>query len=158
MTHDQIDADACIRQRALIERTGREPLEAYLFLREGQRVSDLLNDRRQFLPAAAMDGRFLMIAKNTIEEIEPREDGADYDDEDEEPHIVLGVDEDAPLRDVVEAYKLRLKRLHPDAVRAAGLDHELVLIADGLTKQLNAAYQAIRRRRVGEERFHRSVR
>ncbi|MEL7029454.1 MAG: J domain-containing protein [Pseudomonadota bacterium] len=154
MLKDQHEDEHCERVPALIERTNREPLEAYLFLRPGQRPSDLLNDRRAFLPAAALDGRFILIAKQTIEEIEPRTEGVNYDDdEDQDPYEILGVSPDAPLREVVVAYKERLKRLHPDAVRAAGLDQELVNAADGLTKQINLAYQTVRRRMLRDDRL-----
>ena len=154
MARDLDDGEECVRVRAVIERTNREPLEAYLFLRPGQRASDLLNDRREFLPAAALDGRFVLIAKKSIEEIEPREEGAAFEEEElEDPYETLGVDEDATLQEVVTVYKSRLKRLHPDAVRAAGLDNELIAAADSLTKQLNEAYQSIRRRLSPEANY-----
>ncbi|MEM6851274.1 MAG: hypothetical protein AAF527_06085, partial [Pseudomonadota bacterium] len=146
------DDEGCERLRAVIERAGKEPLEGYLFVRPGQRPSDVLNDRRDFLPVAALDGRFMLVAKSAITEIEPKEDGAcEEEDTGADPYEVMGVGEDASMPDVVTVYKNRLKRMHPDAVRAAGLDRELVEAADILTKQLNDAYQAIRRRHVRDD-------
>jgi len=45
---------------------GKEPIKAVVFLSVGDRLIDLLNDSRNFIPAKRMDGSVMILAKSSI--------------------------------------------------------------------------------------------
>ena len=142
------------RVRAIIEREGKDPFEAYLFLGRDERMSDLVNDERDFIPAEALDGRTIIIAKKCLIEITPCGDGDfQFATRGSDPYALLGIEASASDEDVVVAYRKTLKGVHPDAVEAAGLDRRLIAAADVLTKQVLDAYKGI----VAERRAARAV-
>ena len=52
---------------------GKEPFDASVFVKVDERLSDLLNDPRPFLPVQRADGSVLMVAKSSIASIIERE-------------------------------------------------------------------------------------
>ena len=62
---------------------------AYVFLAPAQRVTDLLNDGRHFLPFERPDGWVFVVAKRTIRCITPMEMGRQINEKD--PYDLLGI-------------------------------------------------------------------
>ena len=60
---------------------------------------------------------------------------------------VLGVAPSAPDKAVRAAYVDRLKQCHPD--RVSGLAPEFILLAEEMTKKLNAAFEEFKRAHLG---------
>lgn len=49
-----------------LEISGAEPIEGFVFLAVGDRLSDLLNDARLFIPVRRADGHIVIVAKQHI--------------------------------------------------------------------------------------------
>ena len=60
------------------------------------------------------------------------------------PHAALGVDEDACAEDVRRAYQRKMREYHPD--RVANAAPELRELAERRSKEINAAYDALKKR------------
>ena len=66
-----------------IDRDGNNDEElAYMFLAPAQRVTDVLNDGRDFLPFERPDGSVFVVAKRTIRCITPMEMGRQINEKD----------------------------------------------------------------------------
>ena len=144
-------------------------LECKVFVAPNGRVSDLLNDERDFLPIETADG-FLALSKSRIMQLKlrgpepnrPRNEEPGYrrnaadtgfrrpaDAWSSDPYEVLGVTEDAPWEVVRAAYLARLKTAHPDRLRSMGVDASLIDAGKELSQRLNGAYATISAKRKG---------
>ena len=73
-----------------IDRDSNEGEElAYMFIAPAQRVTDVLNDEREFLPFERPDGTVFVVAKRTIRCITPMEMGRRINEKD--PYDLLGL-------------------------------------------------------------------
>ncbi len=120
---------------------GRELLGC-LFVRQMQRISDLLNDSRQFLPIKASDGLILHIRKSTIAKImqldqEVRQDAVT------DPYEILGVSINIGLSKLKEAYHSLCNVYHPDKLMSLKMAPEIVDLANSRTIRIVDAYQRI---------------
>jgi DnaJ like chaperone protein len=61
----------------------------------------------------------------------------------EDPHAILGVDPDASLGAIHEAYHRMVRESHPDLVIAQGLPPECIALATGRMARINAAYDRL---------------
>jgi hypothetical protein len=52
--------------RVTVTLTGQEPFEAFVFLKVNERLIDLLNDQRLFIPVKRADGATLIVSKQNI--------------------------------------------------------------------------------------------
>lgn len=52
--------------RVIVALTGQPPFAAYVFLKVGERLIDLLNDQRQFIPIKRADGATMIASKQNI--------------------------------------------------------------------------------------------
>jgi len=130
--------------RVIVRYAGERGVDGWLFARQGERLSDLLNDDRAFLPFQTLAGEMRSISKSAIVDVrEARENGVASGD----PYELLGVAEDAAPEEVKAAYLKRLKAAHPDRLEALKLDPMLVDAAKRLSQDLNNAYDAIARAR-----------
>ena len=145
---------------------GEDPFNAVAYLSIGQRLTDLLNDDRAFIPMRRENGDMLIIAKSQIASIAEIEATVDAEDETDtalpatsarpkraagrkgfDAYAVLRVSPDAPLETVRAAYKTRIKAVHPDSVAALDLDDDLAKAALLAAQKVNFAYRKIMRER-----------
>ena len=120
-------------------------LNGYLFLGQTQRLSDLMNDDRTFLPFEDMDGGITIFTKGMARRVKPVEkvqtatagDGAD-------PYTLLGVPRDATEVQLREAYHRKVQETHPDKLSNLGLSPDLVKFAHERMSRINEAYNKIR--------------
>ena len=70
----------------------------------------------------------------------PEEEGA------EDPHAILGVEPDASLGAIREAYHRLVRESHPDLVIAQGLPTECIALATARVARINAAYDRLAKR------------
>jgi hypothetical protein len=138
--------------------TGEEPFDGVVYLTIGQRLSDLVNDDRAFIPVRRENGETVIIAKSNINSISERiavkEDGDEEQDSSTaksarsfDPYAVLRIAPHADLDDIRAAYKKRMKAVHPDAIAALELDEDLSRAALLVAQKVNYAYQKILRER-----------
>jgi len=104
-----------------------EPFEASVFLRPDERLIDLLNDERAFIPQEE-------------DHSAPRKTRRPVPFD---AYMILRVSKDADLDTIKKAYKERLKAVHPDALEALDLDPDLKHAAILSTQKVNRAYQEI---------------
>ena len=144
---------------------GEDPFNAVAYLSIGQRLTDLLNDDRAFIPMRRENGDMLIIAKSQIASIAEIEATVDAEDDmgialpakaarsrragrkGFDAYAVLRVSPDAPLETVRAAYKTRIKAVHPDSVAALDLDDDLAKAALLAAQKVNFAYRKIMRER-----------
>lgn len=129
---------------------GSDPGEelAYMFIPPTQRVTDVLNDERDFLPFERADGTVFAVAKRTIRRITPLELGRRVNEKD--PYDLLGLTPAATDEEVQEAYHRSVAAVHPDRVHSLGLPTDFLELATRQAAQLNDAYRKIRAVRKAE--------
>jgi DnaJ-domain-containing protein 1 len=126
-----------------IDRDSSEGKElAYMFIAPAQRVTDVLNDEREFLPFERPDGSVFVVAKRTIRCITPMEMGRRINEKD--PYDLLGLTPAATDDEVHDAYRHSIAAVHPDRVHSLGLPSDFLEMATRRAAQLNEAYRKIR--------------
>ena len=111
---------------------------ARMFLPMQGRVSDVLNDERQFLPVET-DGESLALAKATIKQVRfPAAAKAPY--RGKCPYSLLGLQEGATMEEIKKAYRELCTANHPDRVRGSGLGQDFVEFATENMMRINSAY------------------
>jgi len=114
-------------------------LRGKVFVPVQGRLSDVLNDTRQFLPIEDADGEIIALAKASIQHVTfPRADAAAYRGTD--PYLVLGVERDASLEQLKTAYHQLSMVNHPDRVRSFGLGEDYQELATLNMARINNAY------------------
>ncbi|HWA48109.1 MAG TPA: DnaJ domain-containing protein [Dongiaceae bacterium] len=117
----------------------------HMFVPAALRVSDVLNDERDFLPFERADGSIIMFAKKVIRSLVPIE--MDRTVETSDPYDLLGVTPAASNTDLQEAYHRAVGVVHPDRIQSLGLPAEFMELATRRAAKLNDAYRKIRTQR-----------
>ena len=123
-----------------LENTTR--LLGFLFVKHMQRVSDLLNDARQFLPLQAPDGRIVHLQKTKIASVSQLVQEPDQE-EIVDPYDTLGVLPSASDEQVKEAYHSLCSDNHPDKLQGLGLPPDFSEIANSRIIRIIDAYRRI---------------
>lgn len=145
---------------------GQTPFNAAVYITLGTRLSDLLNDTRQFIPVRLENGETMIVAKSQIISIAETESVASATSDELaevnaaktraaarkgfDPYAVLRISPEADLDVVRNAYKARMKAVHPDTVASLGLDDDLARAALLAAQKVNYAYKKIMRERAEE--------
>jgi hypothetical protein len=123
-------------------------LLGFLFVKPLQRVSDLLNDHRQFLPLQLTDGSVVHLQKSRIGRVsqlaQDPESGDDFD-----PYEILGVSPGASDEQLKSAYHSLCSDYHPDKLQGLGLPSEFSEIANSRIIRIIDAYRRIVASRQG---------
>jgi hypothetical protein len=120
-------------------------MNGYLFLGQTQRLSDLMNDDRTFLPFEDMDGAITIFTKEMARRVKPVEKAqAATAGDSADPYAMLGVAKDATEVQLREAYHRKVQETHPDKLSNLGLSPELVKYAHERMSRINEAYNKIR--------------
>ena len=165
------------KNQAAVEITivGQAPFHGVVFLSVGDRLIDLLNDDRAFIPIKKENGPAVIVAKSQIasiveldieepaeeifeeqvEDVPPESQTETIKDEPKaprtkrkfDPYATLRVSPDASAEEIRAAYKSRIKAVHPDSIAALGLDDDLADAALKCTQKINYAYRKIMRDR-----------
>ena len=120
-----------------------------LFIKQMQRLSDLLNDTREFLPVQTSEGLIVHLRKSTIVRVtqldQVAEAGAATD-----PYAILGVSPRVGNEGLRRAYHELCARHHPDKLVSLGLATEYIDMANSRIVRVIEAYDRIKRQRHGE--------
>jgi len=117
------------------------------FLRPNQRLSDLLNDERAFLPVETSENT-IFLQKLSVRRVTLLEQDRRYEGND--PYRLLGVPENIGDEELKSAYRRVIREGHPDRVQAAGLPEEFIEFAGKRLARINDAYQRILKRRAAK--------
>ncbi|HXJ00649.1 MAG TPA: J domain-containing protein [Micropepsaceae bacterium] len=110
-----------------------------LFVSPQGRLSDVLNDDRQFLPVEGTDGTMFVLAKSAIKQVTlPVAEIAAY--RGSNPYLILGVQEGATLDELKKAYHHLCMANHPDRIKGLGLTSEFQELATKNMARINNAY------------------
>ena len=120
-----------------------------LFTKQMQRLSDLLNDSREFLPLQTPEGLITHLRKTTIARVtqldQVVEAGMATD-----PYKILGVSPRIGDKDLRKAYHELCERHHPDKLISLGLATEYIDLANSRIVRVIDAYARIKKERHGE--------
>jgi len=144
------DSDYYTQHKVKIEvevelRDGRVML-GHVFAAPKQRLSDMLNDERQFLPFATSSGIVTVLRKAMILRVTPVQQ-AEVAEPAKDPYKILGVPETISDEALKEAYHEIGRRTHPDRLFALGLPKDFIDLANERMARVNDAY-----RRIGQQR------
>ena len=140
-----------------------------VFLDADERLIDLLNDDRAFIPVRRDDGATVIVAKSNIVSIVERNVATEANGRDEaqgadhfhaesaeqekseperprrtfDPYKVLRIAPDATIEEIRRAYKARIKAVHPDTLSGLELDDEIQKAAMTAAQRVNFAYNKI---------------
>ena len=107
-----------------------------------ERLSDLMNDEREFLPIENSQGTVLIVRKGYISKVvqldQHIKSGRMTD-----PYEILGVTRKASNEEVAQRYYKISGENHPDKLVAAGVSEEFVRMANSRMARINDAYQRI---------------
>ncbi len=125
--------------------------EGYVFLAYNQRVSDLLNDERDFLPIESHAGEMRVVSKRAIMEIEIlAAQDADGDADDGVVTLIsgnafdiLGVPRDADDAAVRAIFLAKTKSVSEEALQSFTDNEDLIEAGRQLGRRYSAAYDAI---------------
>ncbi|MCH7794646.1 MAG: DnaJ domain-containing protein [Proteobacteria bacterium] len=129
-------------------------LLGFLFVTPTQRLSDLLNDQRSFLPLQTADGLIVQLAKSTIAKVvqlDQKADAAAITD----PYDILGVSPRVSDQKLKETYHALCTEYHPDKLLSVGVATEFIDLANTRITRIIDAYrrvQIMRRRAAGNGR------
>jgi hypothetical protein len=136
--------------RTSLTMTSGELLEGFLFVPRNERVVDMMNDDRSFVPFEMLDGSVVIIAKAAIarvtdfsEQKAPEVDPSAA----ESPHRVLGVLPSATEDEIRQAYLALVRRYHPDQWNGVQVPEGLMSLARERLTLINAAYQKLSAKR-----------
>jgi DnaJ-like protein/uncharacterized protein DUF6812 len=132
------------KSKALVQirtSTGRSVV-GEVFLAQGERLVDLLNDTRHFLPLMQVDGTVKVVSKSSISEASII---AKEPDEKRNPYAVLKVQRGASAAEIKAAWMKRLKMTHPDRLAALDMDEDVQYAARRACQKVNQAYDEIMR-------------
>ncbi len=122
-----------------------------LFIKQMQRLSDLLNDPREFLPVQTPEGLIVHLRKATIARVtqldQAVEAGTGTD-----PYEILGVSPRVGNEDLRRAYHELCARHHPDKLVSLGLAAEYIDLANSRIVRVIDAYARIQKQRHGDAR------
>ncbi len=112
-------------------------LRAKVFLPMQGRITDLLNDERNFLPVES-EGECLALAKSVIKQVRMPPVQAAL--KGKSPYSILGLREGASPEEIKRAYRELCTANHPDRVKGAGLGTDFVEFATQNMIRINSAY------------------
>lgn len=127
--------------------------EGYVFLAYGQRLSDLLNDDRDFLPLETEDGEVRVVSKRSIMEVEvldPAASGKSAGASNEVVQLmsgsafdILGVTQDSDDVEIRLRYLALKDSINVSVIEKVSGNRDLAAAAAQLISRYDAAYDSI---------------
>ncbi len=127
----------------------RSTLDGFVFCSQGERVSDILNDAREFLPFETHTKDIMMLRKGVITSILAREEG-DRKKQVTDPFEVLGISPSSTRDEIRQAYHQKVRLYHPDKLTSLDLPEDITSYASDTLARINSAYDLIMRKMGAE--------
>jgi hypothetical protein len=119
-------------------------LNGYLFVGQTQRLSDLMNDDRTFLPFEALDGSITIFTKVLARRVKPVDKAGTVATDETDPFRLLGVPPTASEAQLREAYHRKVQETHPDKLAGMGVSADIIKFAHERMARINDAYNRAR--------------
>ncbi len=113
-----------------------------LSVRQDQRISELMNDERQFLPIQMPEGNVVILRKTAIFKLVPLDQHIEHD-KILDPYDILGIPRSVSDEDLTRFYHKVCTENHPDKVQSAGLSPQYLDMATSRMIRINEAYERI---------------
>jgi len=113
-----------------------------IFLGQDERLVDMLNDSRHFLPVEQGPGEVKIISKSAISEAKLL---ATEPEDKRNPYAILRIQRGASMQEVKSAWMKRIKMSHPDRLAALDMDEHVQYAARIACQKVNQAYDEIMR-------------
>ena len=117
-----------------------------VFVSHKQRLPDLLNDDRDFLPFETSDGLIKIVRKSTVRCVTPLNQ-VTLPMTTTDPYEILGVAPSIADDELKSIYHRKVQETHPDKLTAMGLPSEFVQLANDKIARINDAYDRICKQR-----------
>jgi DnaJ-domain-containing protein 1 len=117
----------------------------FIFVTPGNRVIDVLNDERDFIPFETASGKIMIYQKTAIRSINPLFAADKISSRD--PYDILDVSHKASDEEIHQAYRRAVAAVHPDHVQSLGLPEEFLELATKRSAAINDAFDKIKRER-----------
>ncbi len=137
-----------IKIEAAVQLEDGTNLLGFLFVKPMQRVSELLNDHRQFLPFQVSGGPIVHLHKSKIGKVSQLVQEPDHEDT-FDPYEILGVSPAASDEKLKETYYSLCSANHPDKLQGLGLPSDFSEIANSRIVRIIDAYRRIMAAREG---------
>lgn len=124
-------------------------LDGFVFCSQDERVSDILNDTREFLPFETPTGEVMMLRKGVISNILTREK-SNRKNPPTNPFEILGIFPTASRNDVKQAYHAKVRLYHPDKLNSLNLPDDVTDYASDALARINSAYSLVMRQLEAE--------
>lgn len=120
-------------------------LDGFIFCSQGERISDVLNDVREFIPFETHTCDIMMLRKGVIASIVAQEVDKKKPVS-TDPYEILGVSKTADRDDVKHAYHEKVRLYHPDKLNSLDLPDDMTSYANDMLARINSAYDLILRK------------
>ena len=127
----------------------RSTLDGFVFCSQGERVSDILNDAREFLPFETHTKDIMMLRKGVISSIVAHEN-SDKKRISTDPFEILGVSPGSTPNEIKQAYHQKVRLYHPDKLTSLDLPEDITSYASDTLARINSAYDLIMRKMGAE--------
>ena len=129
------------RFEATIELVDGSSVLGVFFVSPQARLSDLLNDQREFLPIEMTDGSITVVRKSSIVRATPLRQEALNGTVD--PYTILNVKASVSYDELKAAYHAMCREYHPDKLQSLGLPNSMVDFGNAQMARINDAFQRI---------------
>src|SRR5215475_2603195 len=144
------DSDSAMLQKTKLavemEIDGGQRMLGSVFVGQKQRLPDLLNDERTFLPFETSEGIIKILRKSTIRSVTPLNQ-VSLPMTTTDPYEILGVAPSISDEDLRGVYHRKVQETHPDKLVSMGLPPEFVQLANDKVARINDAYDRIKQLR-----------
>ncbi len=113
-----------------------------LALGQGERLSDVMNDDRAFLPVETTHGQVVLLRKDTISKVVQLDQQVNKN-EITDPYELLGVPRHISTEELTRAYRALCAENHPDKLQAVGVSPVFIEMANSRLARINDAYDRI---------------
>lgn len=112
-------------------------------LGQSERLSDLMNDERKFLPFETSEGQVIMVRKSIITKVVQLDQHVDATIV-SDPFEILGVKREISDADLNQSYRALCAENHPDKLQSSGMSPHFMEMANSRMVRINDAYKRVR--------------
>jgi len=149
----QMDTQPRLQKEKLsveMEIDGGARLMGHMFVAQNQRIPDLLNDDRDFLPFETTEGLITIIRKSTIRRVTPMNQ-ITLPEITSDPYEIFGLAPSASDEELKSVWHRKVQECHPDKLIAMGMPADFVQLANEKLARINDAYDRIQEARAQVE-------